>query len=101
MSVLTFVVIYAFALVYLIEVIRALPGVNVLYHRGVKPFACNLCMTLWLGLICEGGMLVARIRSEGVMELALMFTAGQGIAYVIQNWLDTLLPTQGPPPPGS
>ena len=37
-----------------IQVIRALPGVRRWVLNGVKPWACDLCMSWWLSLLAAG-----------------------------------------------
>ena len=44
---ISLVLILGLAVFYSIEAVRRLPLIDVLTARGVKPFACHVCMSLW------------------------------------------------------
>lgn len=65
------------------ELARVAPGLSRLYQRGVKPLACDTCMSLWTAvgasaalepLSCPGGLgphCVAALAAVGAVRLAL------------------------------
>lgn len=65
------------------EAARVAPGLRRLYERGIKPLACDTCMSLWTAsaasaalepLSCPGGLgphCVAALAAVGAVRLAL------------------------------
>lgn len=81
------------------QVVRALPYFRDLVFRGVKPWACDLCMSWWgslagallLGLHVERGWATA-----GVVAVAGVAVSLAAIRATSQPVRDFVLPPEGP-----
>ena len=78
-----------------IELLRVLPGLSALVQRGVKPLACDLCMSFWVGGSLGallGWLASGEVRWQALLGCAL---AGFGGTRAALAWLSSL----EPPPP--
>jgi hypothetical protein len=67
---------------YLATLVRALPGVRGLVRSGIKPFACDVCMSAWCALavvLAESGP-GAVLAAPG--PAAVRIAAAAGVAFV-------------------
>lgn len=97
---LTAVAILGLAAFFTVSVIRRLPGVDRWTLSGVKPWACNLCMSVWTSL---AWMLVTRapgvFRGDYIAS-GLTWAATGGICLIMLEWSESLAPTGEAPPIG-
>jgi hypothetical protein len=75
-----------------IEAIRQAPGIRDLNERGVKPWACDLCMSFWMTLLIA---IVAAFLPEQ-LELGRLWAWMPSFA-VAYSWLTRVTPA---PPDG-
>lgn len=96
---LTAVVVLGLAAFFTTSAIRRLPVIAEWTLTGVKPWACNLCMALWTSLVWT---IAARydIAPPAYVAFVMTWAASAGIALIMLEWSESLVPTGAPPPTG-
>lgn len=93
---LTVVVVLGLASFFAVSAIRRLPVVEGLTLTGVKPWACNLCMSLWVSLAWTLVTWHATLRVDYIAS-AMTWAATAGVCLLTLEWSESLAPTGAPP----
>ena len=91
---LGFVILMGLAGAYTAQLARALPWIGERVRRGVRPWACNVCMAFWSSLIYAGLPMAAR-GAPGILDV-LAVPAASGVALIVLTWLDAKAPPLPP-----
>jgi len=90
----------ALAVWFGVEFVRVLPGVRGLLMRGVRPFACDVCMCAWLALSWCGAAAL-RIGDHSALW-AVPGAAGGGLVLLrLAAWMVRPRGAEWPVPQGS
>lgn len=77
---------YAAVAYSLIRLMRILPGIKSWYEEGIKPIACNLCMSFWITV-----MLAAIVYLQsGSWEVCWGWPVGWSLASILLDWYESL-----------
>jgi hypothetical protein len=95
MDVLLSAVVLGAASAALVCIVRALPGVEPLIRRGLKPFACNLCMAWWSVLLLGAADLILDLTAG----FPLSWLGGMAVSLLLLRVLSEPLHDFDPPPP--
>lgn len=95
---LTAVVVLGFASFFAVSAIRRLPVVEGWTLTGVKPWACNLCMSLWVALAWTLVTRAPGVFRGDYIASGLTWAAVAGVCLVMLEWSESLAPTGSAPP---
>lgn len=87
-----FFVTLGLAVFFVVETIRRLPPFEKWVLQGKRPWACNLCMSFWVGNIVG-----ISAHAYGLAPLsALGHAAGLGFSLLLLEWSASFIPPAGP-----
>lgn len=80
---------------FVVSLVRKLPGIRMLSMQGRKPWACNLCMAWWIGVMSELVRMLAFYRGTSYYT-AMMSLASMGVAFGLLSAYEALPSPDGP-----